>query len=117
MQEPGGKEKVGVIIVGEPGPEEDGPPGKKRRADEVDQAVDRLGGAIDIEPETKGRAQAGDEEESEPETGPPGNSETRLVARMSVLAWFCNENFISVAAGFFHRAGAYPAITENLQCH
>jgi len=40
-----------------------------------------------------------------------------LVARMSVLAWFCNENFVSVAAGFFHRAGVTPAITENLRCH
>jgi len=46
-----------------------------------------------------------------------GRTETVIVAKMSVLAWFCNENFISVAAGFFHRAGVSPAITENLQCH
>jgi hypothetical protein len=46
-----------------------------------------------------------------------GRTETVLVARMSVLAWFCNENFVSVAAGFFHRAAVSPAITENLRCH
>ena len=46
-----------------------------------------------------------------------GRTETVLVAKMSVVAWFCNENFISVAAGFFHRAAASPAITDNLQCH
>jgi len=50
-------------------------------------------------------------------TGPLGRTETVLVARMSVLAWFCNENFISAAAGFFHRAAVSPAITENLRCH
>ena len=46
-----------------------------------------------------------------------GRTETVLVAKMSVVAWFCNENFISVAAGFFHRANTSPAITDNLQCH
>lgn len=50
-------------------------------------------------------------------TGPLGRTETVLVARMSVLAWFCNENFISVAAGFFHRAGVSPDITGSLRCH
>lgn len=50
-------------------------------------------------------------------TRPLGLTETLKVAKMSVLAWFCNENFFSVAAGFFHRAGASPAITENLRCH
>jgi hypothetical protein len=49
--------------------------------------------------------------------GPLGRTDTVLVARMSVMAWFCNENFISVAAGFFHRAAVSPAITENLRCH
>jgi ABC-type phosphate/phosphonate transport system substrate-binding protein len=49
-------------------------------------------------------------------TGPLG-TQTLLVAKMSVLAWFCNENFISVAAGFFHGAAANPDIAGNLQCH
>ncbi len=46
-----------------------------------------------------------------------GRTETVLVAKMSILAWFCNENFISVVAGFFHRAAVSPAITEHLRCH
>ena len=50
-------------------------------------------------------------------TGPLGRSETVLVAKMSVLAWFCNVNFVSVAAGFFHSVDASPDITGNLQCH
>ncbi len=50
-------------------------------------------------------------------TGPLGGTQTVRVAKMSVLSWFCNENFVSVAAGFFHRAGVSPAITENLRCH
>ena len=50
-------------------------------------------------------------------TGPLGRTETVLVAKMSVLGWFCNENFVSVAAGFFHRAAVSPAITEHLRCH
>jgi hypothetical protein len=50
-------------------------------------------------------------------TGPLGRTDTIRVARMSVLGWFCNENFVSVAAGFFHRAAVSPAITENLRCH
>jgi len=50
-------------------------------------------------------------------TGPLGRTETLLVARMSVLAWFCNVNLESVAAGFFHRAAADPQITEHLRCH
>lgn len=50
-------------------------------------------------------------------TGPLGRSETLLVARMSVLAWFCNDNLDSVAAGFFHSAAAEPLIEQNLRCH
>jgi len=50
-------------------------------------------------------------------TGPLGRTETVLVAKMSVLAWFCNDNFVSVAAGFFHGPLADPKITEHLRCH
>lgn len=50
-------------------------------------------------------------------TGPLGRSETLLVAKMSVLAWFCNNNLDSVAAGFFHSAAADPLIEGNLRCH
>jgi hypothetical protein len=46
-----------------------------------------------------------------------GHSQTILVAKMSVLAWFCNENLVSVAAGFFHRAAVDPDIAGNLRCH
>ena len=50
-------------------------------------------------------------------TGPLGRTETLLVAKMSVVAWFCNDNLVSVAAGFFHGPLANPKITENLRCH
>ena len=50
-------------------------------------------------------------------TGPLGRSETVLVAKMSVVAWFCNDNLVSVAAGFFHGPLADPHITEHLRCH
>ncbi len=49
-------------------------------------------------------------------TGPLG-AHTLPVAKMSVLAWFCNVDFVSVAAGFFHSADSNPDITGNLQCH
>jgi hypothetical protein len=50
-------------------------------------------------------------------TGPLGRTETVLVARMSVVAWFCNNNLVSIAAGFFHGPIADPQITEHLRCH
>lgn len=50
-------------------------------------------------------------------TGPLGRTETILVARMSVVAWFCNQNLVSVAAGFFHGPVVDPQITEHLRCH
>jgi len=50
-------------------------------------------------------------------TGPLGRTETVLVAKMSVVAWFCNENLVSVAAGFFHGPLADPQITQHLRCH
>jgi hypothetical protein len=50
-------------------------------------------------------------------TGTLGRTETVLVAKMSVVAWFCNENLVSVAAGFFHGPLADPQITEHLKCH
>jgi hypothetical protein len=50
-------------------------------------------------------------------TGPFGRTQTLIVAKMSVIAWFCNDNLVSVAAGFFHGPIADPKITENLRCH
>ena len=50
-------------------------------------------------------------------TGPLGRTETVLVARMSVIAWFCQDNLVSVAAGFFHGPLADPKISEHMRCH
>lgn len=50
-------------------------------------------------------------------TGPLGRTEAVLVAKMSVVAWFCNDNIVSVAAGFFHGPLADPQITQHLRCH
>jgi len=50
-------------------------------------------------------------------TGPLGRTETLMVAKMSIVAWFCNDNLVSVAAGFFHGPLADPQITEHLRCH